>query len=48
VITKIEERFPEKLEQIIGAVAAAIARELGDNPLRAPLQAHVIVAQRAT
>jgi ubiquinone/menaquinone biosynthesis C-methylase UbiE len=48
VITKIEERFPEKIDEIIDAVAAAIARELGDNPLRAPLQAHVIVAQRAT
>jgi ubiquinone/menaquinone biosynthesis C-methylase UbiE len=47
VITKIEERFPEKVEEIVDAVAGAIARELGDTPLRAPLQAHVIVAQRA-
>lgn len=47
VITKIEERFPEKIEEILDAVAGAIARELGDDPLRAPLQAHVIVAQRA-
>lgn len=47
VITKIEERMPDKVEEIVDAVAGAIARELGDNPLRSPLQAHVIVAQRA-
>jgi SAM-dependent methyltransferase len=47
VITKIEERFPEKTEEIVDAVAGAITRELGDDPLRAPLQAHVILAQRA-
>jgi ubiquinone/menaquinone biosynthesis C-methylase UbiE len=46
VITKIEERMPHKVDEIVDAVAGAISRELGDNPVRTPLQAHVIVARR--
>lgn len=42
----IMERRPEALEDIKKAVAAAIAKELGDNPVRCPESALVFSARR--
>jgi hypothetical protein len=40
------QRRPEALAEIEAAVAANLARELGDRPLRAPLRALVATARR--
>ena len=42
----IMQRKPEALEPIKAAVAARLAEELGDRPLRAPLRAIVVSARR--
>jgi ubiquinone/menaquinone biosynthesis C-methylase UbiE len=46
VYGEIMQRRPEALDEIKAAVAAALARELGDRPLRAPLRALVVTARR--
>jgi ubiquinone/menaquinone biosynthesis C-methylase UbiE len=43
---EIMQRRPAALPEIKAAVAAALARELGDQPLRAPLRALVVTARR--
>ncbi len=43
---EIMQRKPEALGEIKAAVAAALARELGEGPLRAPLHAFVATARR--
>lgn len=42
VLAAIEERGTVGADEIIEAVAAALARELGDNPMRAPMLAYVV------
>src|SRR5256885_5712988 len=46
VYGEIMQRRPDALAEIKAAVAANLARELGDGPLRAPLSALVARAQR--
>ena len=46
VLGEIMQRRPEALDEIKAAVAARLARELGDRPLRAPLRAIVVAARR--
>ena len=46
VFGEIMQRRPEALAEIEAAVAARLARELGDQPLRAPLRAIVTTARR--
>jgi ubiquinone/menaquinone biosynthesis C-methylase UbiE len=46
VFGEIMQRRPEALAEIEAAVAANLARELGDRPLRAPLRALVATARR--
>ena len=46
VYGEIMQRRPEALAEIEAAVAANLARELGDRPLRAPLRALVATARR--
>ena len=43
---EIMQRRPEALGEIKAAVAARLAEELGDQPLRAPLRAFVVSARR--
>jgi ubiquinone/menaquinone biosynthesis C-methylase UbiE len=47
IFAEIMQRRPEALPEIEAAVAARLARELGDRPLRAPLRAVVATARRA-
>ena len=47
IYSTIMERRPEALAQIKAVVAAAIAKELGDNPVRCPERALVFTARRA-
>ena len=47
VITAIEERATAGVDEIIEAVATALARQLGDGPLRAPMSAYVVSGQKA-
>lgn len=42
VLAAIEERGTVGADEIIEAVAAALARELGDKPMRAPMLAYVV------
>jgi ubiquinone/menaquinone biosynthesis C-methylase UbiE len=46
VCAEIMQRRPEALAEIKVAVAARLARELGDEPLRAPLRAVVVTGRR--
>jgi ubiquinone/menaquinone biosynthesis C-methylase UbiE len=46
VAAEIMQRRPEALAEIKAAVAARLARELGDQPLRAPLRAIVATGRR--
>lgn len=46
VFGEIMQRRPEALAEIKAAVAARLARELGDHPLRAPLRAIVATGRR--
>jgi len=46
IFAEIMQRRPEALPEIEAAVAARLARELGDRPLRAPLRAVVATARR--
>jgi ubiquinone/menaquinone biosynthesis C-methylase UbiE len=46
VYGEIMQRRPEALEEIKAAMAARLARDLGDHPLRAPLRAVVAQARR--
>lgn len=46
VFGEIMQRRPEALAEIKAAVAARLARELGDQPLRAPLRAIVVSGRR--
>jgi hypothetical protein len=46
VYGEIMQRRPEALADIKAAVAARLARELGDQPLRAPLRAIVATGRR--
>jgi ubiquinone/menaquinone biosynthesis C-methylase UbiE len=46
VYGEIMQRRPEALEEIKAAVAARLARDLGDQPLRAPLRALVAHGRR--
>ena len=46
VYGEITQRRPEALAEIKAAIAANLARELGDRPLRAPLRAFVATARR--
>jgi hypothetical protein len=46
VYGEIMQRRPEALAEIESAVAARLARELGDEPLRAPLRALVVTGRR--
>jgi ubiquinone/menaquinone biosynthesis C-methylase UbiE len=46
VLAEIMQRRPEALGEIEAAVAARLARELGDHPLRASLRAVVVSARR--
>ena len=46
IFGEIMQRRPEALPDIKAAVAARLARELGDHPLRAPLRALVATARR--
>jgi ubiquinone/menaquinone biosynthesis C-methylase UbiE len=46
VFGEIMQRRPEALPEIKAAVAARLARELGDQPLRAPLRAIVATGRR--
>jgi SAM-dependent methyltransferase len=46
ILGSIMERRPEALDEIKRAVAAAIAAELGDHPVRFPLRALVFSARR--
>lgn len=46
IVGEIMQRRPEALGEIRAAVAAALARELGDRPLSAPLRAIVVSARR--
>ena len=46
ISAEIMHRRPDALEDIKRAVAANIARELGDHPVRCPLRALVFAAQR--
>lgn len=45
VFGEIMQRRPEALGEIKAALATRLARELGDRPLRAPLQALVVTAR---
>lgn len=47
VIGEIVQRRPEALGEIRAAVAARLARELGDRPVRGPLRAIVATARRS-
>lgn len=47
VLAAIEERDTVGADEIIEAVAAALARELGDNPMRAPMSAHIVSGRKA-
>lgn len=42
VLAAIEERGTVGADEIVEAVAAALARELGDRPMRAPMSAYVV------
>jgi ubiquinone/menaquinone biosynthesis C-methylase UbiE len=46
IFAEIMQRRPEALPEIQAAVATRLARELGDQPLRAPLRALVATARR--
>ena len=46
IFGEIMRRRPAALDDIKAAVAASLARELGDRPLRAPLRAVVATARR--
>jgi len=46
IFGQITERRPEALDEIKQAVAARIAAELGDRPVRIPLRALVFSARR--
>jgi ubiquinone/menaquinone biosynthesis C-methylase UbiE len=46
IVTAIEERGTVGAEEIIEAVAVALARELGDAPMRAPMLAYVVSARK--
>ncbi|MEX1185685.1 MAG: methyltransferase domain-containing protein [Gemmatimonadaceae bacterium] len=47
VLAAIEERGTVGADEIIEAIAAALARELGDGPLRAPMLAYVVSGRKA-
>ena len=47
VIADVEQRGTAGVDEIIEAVAAALARELGDGPLRAPMSAFVVSGKKA-
>jgi ubiquinone/menaquinone biosynthesis C-methylase UbiE len=44
VVNAIHERGAADVDTIVRAVADALANELGDRPMRAPIKAHVVVA----
>lgn len=46
ILAAIEERGTVGADEVIEAVAAALARELGDNPMRAPMLAYVVSGRR--
>ena len=46
VLAAIEERGTVGADEIIEAVAAALARELGDKPTRAPMLAHAVSGRK--
>ena len=46
VLAAIEERGTVGADEIIEAVGAALARELGDKPMRAPMLAHVVSGRK--
>lgn len=46
VLAAIEERGTVGADEIIDAVAAALARELGDKPMRAPMLAYVVSGRK--
>jgi ubiquinone/menaquinone biosynthesis C-methylase UbiE len=46
ILAAIEERGTVGAEEIVEAVAAALARELGDAPMRAPMLAYVVSARK--
>ena len=47
ILAAIEERGTVGADEIIEAVAAALARELGDGPMRAPMLAYVVSGGKA-
>jgi ubiquinone/menaquinone biosynthesis C-methylase UbiE len=47
VLSAIEERGTVGVEEVIQAVAAALARKLGDTPMRAPMLAYVVSGHKA-
>ena len=46
VRTEIANRFPERLDEIVDAVALSYTARLGGNPIKFPLSAHVFSATR--
>lgn len=48
VLAAIEERGTVGAEEVIEAVGGALARELGDAPMRAPMLAYVVSARKPT
>jgi ubiquinone/menaquinone biosynthesis C-methylase UbiE len=46
VLAAIEERGTVGADEIIEAIAAALAHELGDRPLRAPMSAYVVSGRK--
>jgi ubiquinone/menaquinone biosynthesis C-methylase UbiE len=46
VLAAIEERATVGADEVIEAVAAALARELGDRPMRAPMSAYVVSGRK--
>lgn len=46
VLAAIEERGTVGADEVIQAVAAALARELGDGPMRAPMLAYVVSGRK--
>jgi len=46
VVAEIMRRRPDALAEIEAAVAARLARELGDRPLQAPLRAITVTGRR--
>lgn len=46
VLLAIRERGTAEPDAIVAGVAAALAKEFGDRPLRVPMQAHVVTARR--